>query len=266
MLDAVMLVLREVLEAALFVSLLLALGARLRIHSRWALGAIPLGLLASWLLGYFASPISEAFDGTGQELANASLYLLAIASFVALNVLLAPVVVDCRNDAPDHPRALSALFVLIVACSMAREGSEVWIYLSSFAGAPTAMSAAVMGGLIGTGIGLSVCALVYYALSFLGRRTFFVIFFVLATLVVGGLSMQVAKLGLQIGWLDSGAPIWDTTWLVSERSWFGQLLHALFGYDANPNRLQAAFYVGALLAVGIGATWRVAQRRAHVHA
>ncbi len=268
MLDAVMLVLREVLEAALFVSLLLALGERLGVRSRWALGAIPLGLLASWLLGLFAAPLSEAFDGTGQELANASLYLLAIASFVVLNVLVAPAVVDRRDDVPRlrARSAMSALFVLIVACSMAREGSEVWIYLSSCVGAPTAMSAAVMGGLIGTGIGLSVCALVYYGLSFLGSRTFFVIFFVLATLVVGGLSMQVARLGLQIGWLDSGAPLWDTTWLVSERSWFGQLLHALFGYDANPNRLQVAFYVGALLAVGIGATWRVAQRREHAHA
>jgi high-affinity iron transporter len=261
MLDAVMLVLREVLEAALFVSLLLALGARLGVPSRWAMSAIPLGLLASWLLGHFAAPISEAFDGTGQELTNAALYLLAIGSFVTLNVLIAPVVVDRRNRAPDQPRLLSVLFVLIVAGSIAREGSEVWIYLSSFVDAPTAMSAAVMGGLIGTGIGLSVCALVYYALFFLGTRTFFVVFFVLATLVVGGLSMQVAKLGLQIGWLDSGAPIWDTTWLVSERAWFGQLLHALFGYDANPNALQAVFYVGALLAVGIGAGVRVARQR-----
>ena len=88
MLDAVMLVLREVLEAALFVSLLLGLGSRLGLQSRWERIAVPLGLFASWTLGYFAAPIAEAFDGIGQELANGALYAVAIASFVVLNAAI----------------------------------------------------------------------------------------------------------------------------------------------------------------------------------
>ena len=259
MLDAVLLVLREVLEAALFVSLLLALGARLGLAWRWERVAIPLGLLASWISSRYAGAVAEAFDGTGQELLNASLYLTAIVCFIALNTLLVPVVVDARGKAPAKPKLMHALFVLIVTCSMAREGSEVWIYLSSFVGNPSAMSAAVMGGLIGTGIGLSVCALVYYAFSFLRRRTFLALFFALATLVVGGLAMQLAKLGMQTGWLESGRPVWDTSWLASEGSWLGQLLHALFGYDANPDTLQAAFYFAALLAVGAAAAITLAR-------
>jgi high-affinity iron transporter len=266
MLDAVLLVLREVLEAALFVSLLLALGARLRLAWRWERIAIPLGLLASWVNSRMAGRLAEAFDGTGQEWLNAALYLIAILSFIGLTTLLVPEIVGRRDDTPAHPRMLHVLFILIVTCSMAREGSEVWIYLSSFAGNPSALSAAVMGGLIGTGIGLSLCALVYYAFSFLGRRTFLIVFFVLATLVVGGLSMQLAKLGLQTGLLDSGQPVWDTTWLVSERSWPGQLLHALFGYDANPDTLQAAFYFAALLAVAAGAAVQLGRGRRVRHA
>ena len=258
MLDAVMLVLREVLEAALFVSLLLALGARLGLRWRWERVAIPLGLLASWMLSRVAYDLAEAFDGTGQELVNGALYAVAILSFISLNTLLVPAIVDRRGVAPVNARAMYVLFVMIVTCSMAREGSEVWIYLSGFAGAPAAMSAAVMGGLIGAGIGVSLCVLVYFAFSFLGRRTFLGLFFLLSTLVVGGLSMQLAKQGLQVGWLDSGRPIWDTTWLVSERSWFGQFLHALFGYDANPDTLQAVFYFGALLAVAFAAAMQLA--------
>jgi high-affinity iron transporter len=254
MLDAVMLVLREVLEAALFVSLLLALGLHLGLRWRWERVAIPLGLVASWLLSQAAYPLAEAFDGVGQELVNGALYATAILSFIALNALIVPAIVGRRPATPSNHRAATVLFVLIVVCSMAREGSEVWIYLSSFVGAPAAMSAAVTGGLIGAGIGLSLCALVYYAFAFLRRRTFLIVFFVLSTLVAGGLSMQLAKLGLQIGWLDAGRAIWDTTWLVDERSWLGQLLHALFGYDANPDALQAAFHAGALLAVAAAAS------------
>ena len=88
-------------------------------------------------------------------------------------------------------------------------------------------------------------------------------FFVLATLVAGGLSMQLAKIGLQTGWLESGQPVWDTTWIVSERSWFGQLLHALFGYDANPDTLQAQFYAGTLLAVAVAALVQWMRRGRH---
>jgi|CXWL01.1.fsa_nt_gi high-affinity iron transporter len=253
MLDAVMLVLREVLEAALFVSLLLALGARLGLPWRWGRVAIPLGLLASWLASHFAYDVAAAFDGTGQEYLNALLYIVAVVSFIALNTLLVPSIRQGRSAPPLNRPAVYTLFILIVSSSMAREGSEVWIYLSAFVGVPAAMSAALMGGLIGTGIGLSLCALVYYAFSFLERQHFLVSFFVIATLVVGGLSMQLAKLGLQIGLLESRQPIWDTNAWISERSWFGQFLHALFGYDANPDTIQAVFYLTSLLTVAISA-------------
>lgn len=266
MLDAVMLVLRETLEAALFISLLLALGLHLGLRGHWARIAVPLGLLGSWLLSRFAGDIAEAFDGTGQELLNAALYATAIACFVAVNTLLVSLLARPARDAgtvPVHGTAYRVLFVAIVTCSMAREGSEVWIYLSSFVGAPDAMAAAVTGGLVGTGIGLSLCALIYYAFSFLGRTAFLRLFFVLVTLVAGGLSMQLAKQGLQIGWLDSGKALWDTSRLVGERSWLGEFLHALFGYDANPDATQVAFYVGTLLAVALGVALQTWRRRVH---
>jgi high-affinity iron transporter len=261
MLDAVMLVLREVLEAALFVSLLLALGARLGLPWRWERLAIPAGLLASWGSSRMAAQLAEAFDGTGQEVLDAALYSIAILCFITLNTLLVPILAARSTVRPPPARALYVLFVAIVTCSMVREGSEVWIYLSSFTGAPDAWSAAVMGGLIGAGIGLSLCALVYYGFSFLPRRAFLALFFVVVTLVVGGLSMQLARLGMQVGLLDSGPPLWDSSALVGERSWLGQFLHALFGYDANPDTTQATFYGAALLAVAIGAALQLARGR-----
>ena len=84
MLDAVILVLREVLEAALFVSLLLALGSQLQLGGRWAWAAIPLGLAGSWALSRFATPVAESFDGTGQELMNGALYAVGNGSVYLL--------------------------------------------------------------------------------------------------------------------------------------------------------------------------------------
>jgi high-affinity iron transporter len=264
MLDAVMLVLREVLEAALFVSLLLALGSRLALSWRWERVAITLGLAFSWWSSRWAYEVAESLDGVGQEALDATLYAVAILCFIVLNTLLVPALRP-RGDRAVTPGVMYLLFVAIVTCSMAREGSEVWIYLSSFSGAPAALSAAATGGLIGAGIGLSVSALVYYGLSFLPRRVFLGLFFALVTLVAGGLAMQLARLGLQVGWLDSGHALWDTSRWISERSWVGQLLHALFGYDANPDTTQAMFYFGALTAIATGAViQRLRMRTDHV--
>lgn len=256
MLDAVILVLREVLEAALLVSLLLALGTQLKMRWRWERAAVPLGLAASWLMGHFALPISVWFEGNGQEALNAALYGVAILCFVVLASQWVPRWRSARPHWLDA-RVFNVCCVVIVAASMAREGSEIWIYFSSFRGDPAALSAALTGGLIGTGIGLSVCALVYYAFALLPSRVFLATFVVLAALVAGGLAMQLAKLGLQTGLLESSPPVWDTSAMISERSWLGQLLHALFGYDANPDLTQASFYLGALLAMAIGMASRV---------
>lgn len=261
MLDAVMLVLREVLEAVLFVSLLLALGTHLGLRAGWATVAVPLGLLASWTLSEAAYPLAAAFDGTGQELVNSLLYGVAIAALTALATLVVPHVARTAPLSRREAWALRSLFVAIVACSIAREGSEVWIHLSSFAGVPAALSAAITGGLIGTGIGLSLGALVYYAFTFLSRRRFLQGFVLLAALVVGGMSMQLARQGLQVGWLESGRALWDTSLLVPEASWTGQLLHALIGYDANPDLTQVLFYFGALALLAGSIAWQYARKR-----
>lgn len=244
-----MLVLREVLEASLFLSLLLVLGNKLGLKRIWLLPALGIGLLASGAESYSASWIAEQFDGIGQELLNAALFLIAMLSFILINAYLLP---RAAREKPHHPVGyLGALFCLIVICSLAREGSEVWIYLSSFRGQAQALQSAAVGGLIGTGIGISLGALVYFLFSAIPNRLFFPLFFLLTTLVVCGLSMQLAKLGLQVGWLDSGEALWDSGALINEQTWIGQFLHALLGYDANPDRVQVGFYLGALLATGL---------------
>lgn len=249
MLYSVMLVLREVLEASLFLSLLLSLSNKLSIKRIWLFPALAIGLLASGVESYNAAWIAQQFDGVGQELLNASLFLLAMLCFIVINAFLLPFMP--RENPGIRFRWMGAAFCLIVICSLAREGSEVWIYFSSFQSQPNALQSALIGGLIGTGIGLSLGALIYFLLSAIPNRIFFPLYLVLTTLVVCGLSMQLAKLGMQVGWLDSGEALWDSSALIDERAWFGQFLHALFGYDANPDRVQVGFYVGALMATGL---------------
>jgi high-affinity iron transporter len=43
--------------------------------------------------------------------------------------------------------------------------------------------------------------------------------------------------------LDS---VWDTSWLLSESTLFGQLMHTLIGYSERPSTMQLVVYLGVL--------------------
>lgn len=254
MLYAVMLILREVLEASLFLSLLLALGDRLTLSRIWLMPALCLGLIASIVASQNAAWIAEQFDGAGQELLNASLFLVAMIAFTAINAFLVPRII--RTQHAERLHWLGIAFGAIVICSLAREGSEVWIYLSSFQAQPGALRSAAIGGMIGAGIGLSLGALVYFLFAALPNRTFLPVFVALTSLVVCGMAMQIAKLGMQIGWLESGDALWDISAILSEQSWFGLFMHALFGYDANPDAVQVVFYGSAVIVMTLACLTR----------
>jgi high-affinity iron transporter len=43
--------------------------------------------------------------------------------------------------------------------------------------------------------------------------------------------------------------VWDTSWVLSESSIFGKLLHTLIGYTERPTELQLVVYIGTLFAM-----------------
>ncbi|WP_331344361.1 FTR1 family protein [Cellvibrio sp. UBA7661] len=272
MLDAVLLILREVLEAALILSLLLALGNKLKFHYRWSFFALAIGILGSWLLAHFAYDIADAMEGMGQELLNAALYAAVILSLIALALLILPLLFTPATNlsasrilAKNRTGLFHNLFVIIVSLSLMREGSEIWIYLSAFTHNPDAMSSALMGAAIGTGIGMSLGAIIYYVFAFMREKYFLPVFLVVITLLAGGLSMQVAKQLMQIGLLDSGLPLWDSSFLIDEHSWLGELLYALVGYDSRPAPVQGIFYLFTVAPILLASMWRLVRSRVNTH-
>lgn len=273
MVDAVLLVLREVLEAALILSLLLALSNKLQLGFYWSFFALAAGTLGSWLLAHYAYGIAEAMEGMGQELLNAALYCAVISSLIFLGLLTLPLAFEPTATSPlfNHVQAVHyrrwayRLFITIVGLSLAREGSEIWIYLSGYRHQPGALSSALVGSAIGAGIGMSLGAITYYLFAFMARKMFLPVFLVIITLLAGGLSMQIAKQLMQIGLLDSGAPLWDSSFLINEHSWLGELLYALVGYDSRPSPIQGLFYVLAVAPMLIAYIWHKWRLRVNTH-
>jgi len=245
LLSSVILVLREVLEAALLFSLLMVLSKRLGISCRWVLVALVVGLLGAAVYGFNIDRISEAFDGVGQEVVNA---LLQISIYVLLCVLATFAVRRSRGRAVSS-ELLIAMMVVTVTLAIVREGSEIMIYLSAFTQLPDQVGPVMAGSAIGLGIGVSVGAVLYYALLSLSRSAAIVAGAVLLTLVAAAMASQSGQLLIQADWLPSQYPVWDSSWLLSEYSVTGQLLYALIGYEATPTPLQLFIYVAAILII-----------------
>jgi len=243
LLSSVILVLREVLEAALLFSLLMSLSRRLGISCRWVFLALAVGLLGAAIYGFNIDTVSEAFDGVGQELINAflqiSIYLVlcAIAGFSLAHL----------RGASISRIVFVTLMTSCVALGIVREGSEIMIYLSGFLSVEYLRVSVLAGSAIGAGIGISVGAVFYYLLLNFGRTMALGVGAALLMLVAAGMASQASLLLIQADWLPSQYPLWDSSWLVSEQSVTGQLLYALVGYEATPTPIQIIAYASSMV-------------------
>jgi high-affinity iron transporter len=246
LLSSVVLVLREVLEAALLFSLLMVLSRNLGIRFHWVGVALLAGLLGAAIYGFNIDRVSDWFDGVGQEVVNAGLQL-------TIYVLLCSIAVSAiryRHSRFNYVYVMSARMGAGLTLAIVREGSEIMIYLSGFLRVEDLLVPVLAGSAIGAGIGVSVGAVFYYTLLNINRAAAKVSGGVLLVFVAAGMASQATQLLIQADWLPSQYPLWDSSWLVGEQTVTGQLLYALVGYEATPTAVQLVVYVAAILLMG----------------
>lgn len=243
LLNSVVIVLREVLEAALLMSVFLASARFLQIRNRWVIAALIAGSFGAAAYGYFLEPVSELFDGVGQEVCNAALQFGTFLLLVAIVFQIPRRIRDLRNS----PSVIVGLMALTVAMAITREGAEILVYVSGFWGMADFVSTVTIGSIIGACIGFSVGVLIYYLLLGQPIRQAMPTAVVLLHLIGAGMASQATRLLIQADWISTTGALWDTSHILSEQSLAGQLLYALIGYEASPSGAEVIAYVGSLL-------------------
>ncbi len=242
LLNSVIIILREVLEASLLISVLLVFSKQLNLSYRWIVWALVIGFSGAFFYAANISSVSGWFDGVGQELTNA---LLQQGIFILLLFIIILVVLQFRRkNANTH--ILTIMMGLIVSLAIIREGSEIFIYLTNFTQAKDLFLIVISGAVIGAGIGCSIGIIVYYLLCNIASRWSLNVGSVLLILIAAGMVSQASLLLIQADWLPSQLPLWDSSDFISEQSVIGQLLYAVIGYEATPTPIQAGLYCGAL--------------------
>lgn len=249
MLGTALLVFREVLEAALIVSVIFAATRGVAGRARWIGAGIAAGVAGALLVAASAGAIASAVGGLGQEVFNAGILLAAVvmigwhAIWMAIHGReLAVRMKAVGSDVSGGNKPL-AMLLAVVAVAVLREGSEavLFVYAQAANGSDSlSLAAGVAVGLIG---GIAMGLALYLGLLRIPMRHFFTATNWLLLLVAAGMAAQAAHFLVQADLLPAlGTRVWDTSAWLSDRSLLGQTLHALVGYDARPAGIQLAFY------------------------
>jgi len=270
MLGALIIVFREVIEAGLIIGIVMAATRGVIGRGRWVTFGVIAGVLGATIVAFFAGAISQAFAGAGQELFNASVLAIAVIMLMWHNAWMArhgrEIAAEMRSvgtAVSEGAKPLTAL-AIVVGLAVLREGSEVVLFLYGIMASGTSGSALLVGGLLGIAAGAAFTALTYFGLLAIPTRYIFSVTSWLIALLAAGMASQAVQFlnnaGLVVA-LDR--TIWDTSWMLSEGSIFGRMLHALIGYTERPTEMQLIVYIGILLAMYV--LMRIARYRPPKH-
>lgn len=257
MLASFLLSLREGLEAALIIGIVLGVLLKIKrtdLNKNVWLGAGAAAALSA-IVALTLNLVGMEFEGRAEEIFE------GIAMLLAAGVLTWMIFwmhrssrtlkseIEAQTNAAVHGKSSNALFALAFL-AVFREGIELALFLLAV---QTASSPAqtLIGALLGLAGAAVLGWLLFNSTRKLSLRGFFSVTNVLLVIFAAGL------VGLGVHELNEAGIIpaviehvWDINGILSDKSEFGLLLKALVGYNGNPSLTEVIAYL--LYMVGIG--------------
>lgn len=255
MLSTALIVFREILEAALVISIVLAATKTVPRRGLWVSGGVIGGILGACLVAVFADAISSFASGMGQDVFNSSVMFIAV-------VMLTWHCVWMSKHGREMAQQLNAVgeaiskgarpltgLAIVVGVAVIREGAEVVLFLYGIAaGDPGQIPQMVIGGSLGLLGGVALGAAMYFGLLQVSAKRLFSVTNALVILLAAGMASQGAGFLVSADILPAWGTVWDSSWLLSDSSIVGKMLRTLIGYTAQPAGIQVVFY---LLTLGV---------------
>lgn len=248
-----LIVYREVIEIAMILGVVLAATRGLAGRMKWIGIGFAGGIGGALCVAAFARSISMLASGMGQEFFNA-IILFAAAAVIGWTAVWMQ----------KHAREMSAHMMqigqdvtagklpgltlsLVIGLALLREGSEIVLFLYGQLLQDSSITGIATGATLGLLLGSITGVMLYVGLVKLSTRYMLKVTSWLLVLLVAGLSAQGAEFLTQAGYFSKlSYTVWNTSWLLSDNSIFGQALHTLVGYSARPTAISLIFYVATL--------------------
>jgi len=249
MLPSLLLSLREGLEAALIVGIVIGLLNRLdRQHLKAAVWqGVAAAVAASILAGVGLNLLGMEFEGQAEEIFEglATLFAAGVLTWMILWIQKQGKYIKNHIESKTTQALESgrrALFTLAFI-AVFREGLELALFLLA-----TSFVTEGILTLIGAVVGLSTAVILGWVLfsstNRLSLRGFFKVTNILLILFAAGLVAYGVHELNEAGWIPSVVEhVWDINHILNEKSQVGLMLKTLFGYNGNPSLTEVIAYL-----------------------
>ena len=271
MLGIALLVFREVLEAALIVTVVAAATRGVPRRGVFVGGGIALGVAGAVVVAVCMGFIEGSLGGIGQEVFEAAVLLTAVVMIgwhVTWMSSHGKEMVQHMHRVTDSVKAGSssiAILLAVVALAVLREGSEIVLFLFGMAAGGAGESGFLAGVPLGLAGGVAVGFALYFGLLRIPLRYFFSVTNWMLVVLASGLAATAAGFLIQANLLPAwGNQLWNSSWLLKNGSIVGQAVHILTGYEARPAGMQLVFWIAtfAVLVAGMRLmAWRMRVER-----
>jgi len=259
MISAVLLALREGLEAALIVGIVLGVLSKIRREDLrptvWA-GTIT-AIIVSAVAAVILYLVGVSLEGKAEQLFEGITMLLAAAVLTWMifwmryqaKTMSANLANDTRQAALH--RGKQALFA-VAFLAVVREGIELALFLVA-ASFSSGAQATIIGGILGLVVIIALAWAFFSSLIKLDLGRFFQYTSIILILFAAGLVAHGVHELNEAGWIPVVIEhVWNINPLIDENGFLGEILKTLFGYNGNPSLTEIAAYIGYYLALFFG--------------
>ncbi len=250
MFSIAIIVFREVLEISLILGVLLAATKGLNNRTPWVWAGLLLGIAGAGVVAFFADAISQAAQGMGQEMMNATILFIAA-------ILIGWTIVWMNKNGREMTQHFKEIgkaviggqkpkymLTVVVALSVLREGSEIVMFIYSAIVTGNKVPLLIIGSAAGTCMGIIAGAGIYLGLMKIPLRKVLTVTSWLLILLVAGMVAQAFGYLSAAGRVPDLIPtVWDSSQIISEGSLLGKVMHILVGYTDRPSGIQLLVYI-----------------------
>lgn len=263
MFGPLLITLREGLEAALIIGIILAYLART--ENRQGFKPVWLGtslaVATSLVAGFIIYLVAGEFSGTAEEIFEGSAMFLAVGVLTWMIFWMRRQAVDIKSHLHSQVKSVldsgSSLGLVVLAfIVVVREGIETVLFL--FAATRVAESPLLFasGGLLGLIIAIIIGYSLYKGASKLNLKVFFNATSVLLIVFAAGLLAHGIHEFHEAGIIPPIIEhVWNINHLLPEKATLGRFLTAIVGYNANPSLVEVVAYF-VFLAAALGSYFR----------
>jgi len=256
MLSTLLIALREGLEAALIVGILVAYVVkterRFLLAPIWS--GVGLALAASLALGGFLTFTSAELSERGEQFFAGTTSFLAVGLVTWMVFWMKRAAKTLRDEL--HGRVDNALstgpLALAAAAffAVAREGLETSLFVYTNFRTVSATSAASIGLILGLTLAVVLGYLIYNRSIRLNLSKFFTVTGVFLIIVAAGVLSYGIHEYQELGWIPGdGSYAWDISSVIAKDSIAGSLLAGTIGFDVNTTWVQLIFWAAYLTVV-----------------